>query len=159
VRIGLGYDIHRLAPSETGIILGGVQIPLNRRLVGHSDGDALCHAIIDALLGAANLGDIGQKFPDTDLTYKDISSLELLKRTAAWLRSAGFAVINIDAVVVAEVPRVAPHKEEMARNIAAILGIDPSRVSIKGKTAEGLGAIGAGEALCVHAVALVEEEK
>jgi 2-C-methyl-D-erythritol 2,4-cyclodiphosphate synthase len=157
LRVGLGYDIHRLVAGD-GVVLGGEKIPLNKRLMGHSDGDALSHAIIDALLGAAQLGDIGQHFPDTDPTYKGICSLELLKKTASFLTSAGFRIINIDAVVVAETPRIAPYKEKIRANIAAALHIDMSRISVKGKTAEGIGLIGEGAALCVHAVALIQKE-
>lgn len=158
MRAGIGFDIHRLEAGD-GVILGGVRIPFPKKLVGHSDGDALCHAIIDAVLGAAALGDIGQHFPDTDPAYKGISSLELLKDTATRLASAGFAIVNIDAVVVAEEPRLLPYKEKIAKTIADALRIQVSQVSIKGKTAEGLGPVGAGDALCVHAVALVTEKR
>lgn len=157
MRVGLGYDIHRLLEGD-GVVLGGEKIPLNKRLSGHSDGDALSHAIIDALLGAAQLGDIGHHFPDTDPAYKGICSLELLKKTASFLRLADFRIINIDAVVVAEMPRIAPHRDQMRANIAEALQIDISRISVKGKTAEGVGPIGEGAALCVHAVALIEKE-
>jgi len=157
LRVGLGYDIHRLVEGD-GVVLGGEKIPLNRRLMGHSDGDALSHAIIDALLGAAQLGDIGQHFPDTDPAYKGICSLDLLKKAASFLSSAGFRITNIDAVIVAETPRIAPHKEEMKANIAKALNIDVSQINVKGKTAEGVGPVGEGRAICVHAVALIEKE-
>jgi 2-C-methyl-D-erythritol 2,4-cyclodiphosphate synthase len=157
LRVGLGYDIHRLVEGD-GVVLGGEKIPLNRRLMGHSDGDVLSHAIIDALLGAAQLGDIGQHFPDTDPAYKGICSLELLKKAASFLSSAGFRITNIDAVVVAETPRIAPHKEKMKANIAKALNIDVSQINVKGKTAEGIGPVGEGGAICVHAVALIEKE-
>lgn len=140
-------------------MLGGLKIASNKRLVGHSDGDALTHAIIDALLGAAALGDIGQHFPDTDPEYKGICSLELLKKTSKLVASAGYSIINIDAVVVAEAPKIASHRQEIIGNIAKTLGIQQSQVSVKGKTAERLGDIGAGDALAAHAVALLKEKQ
>ncbi len=157
MRIGLGFDIHRLADGD-GVILGGVKIPFGKKLVGHSDADALCHAIIDALLGAAALGDIGEHFPDTDPKYKGASSIGLLKEVAAEVVSAGYRICNVDAVVVAEAPRLIDHKERIVAKIAEALGIDSARISVKGKTAERLGAIGAGEALSAYAIALIEEE-
>jgi 2-C-methyl-D-erythritol 2,4-cyclodiphosphate synthase len=156
MRVGIGFDIHRLAEGD-GVILGGVTIPFHKKLMGHSDADALCHAITDALLGAAGLGDIGGHFPDTDPKYKDASSIELLRSVAEEVRSAGFAIGNVDAVVIAQEPRIAGHKDTIEERIADTLGIDRSRVSVKGKTAEGLGAVGAAEAICAQAVALVEE--
>lgn len=156
MRIGIGFDIHRLTPGD-GIILGGIKIPFDKKLTGHSDGDALCHAVIDALLGAAVLGDIGEHFPDSDPRYKGASSIELLRKVAGEIASAGYSISNIDAVVVAEAPRLLPYKGQIERNIADAVGIEVGRVSVKGKTAEGLGPIGAGEALCAEAVALVEE--
>lgn len=158
MRAGIGYDIHRLAPGD-GVVLGGVKIPMNKRLVGHSDADVLCHAIIDALLGAAALGDIGQHFPDTDPAYKGACSLDLLKKTAQLLASAGYVIMNVDAIVVAEAPRVAPHKEKIAATLADVLGVHVSQISVKGKTAEGLGPVGEGAAICAHAVALVQKVK
>ncbi len=156
MRIGIGFDIHRLTPGD-GIILGGIKIPFDKELTGHSDGDALCHAVIDALLGAAALGDIGEHFPDSDPRYKGASSIELLRKVAGEIASAGYSISNIDAVVVAEAPRLLPYKGQIEWNIAEAVGIEFGRVSVKGKTAEGLGPIGAGEALCAEAVALVEE--
>lgn len=156
MRVGLGFDIHRLAKGD-GIVLGGVRIPFEKRLVGHSDADALCHALIDALLGAAALGDIGQHFPDTDAKYKDASSIGLLRQVAAEVRSARYRVCNVDAVVVAEAPRLLEYRTSIQGKIAEALGIEISRVSVKGKTAERIGPIGAGEAICVYAVALLEE--
>jgi 2-C-methyl-D-erythritol 2,4-cyclodiphosphate synthase len=153
--VGVGFDIHRLEDGD-GVMLGGVKIPFHKRLVGHSDGDALSHAIIDALLGAASLGDIGQHFPDADPAYKGISSLKLLKSTAGRLKSAGFMITNIDAVVITEAPRLVAYKERIMGTIAETLGIGVSQISVKGKTAEGIGPIGAGDALSAHAVALVE---
>ena len=156
MRVGLGFDIHRLADGD-GVMLGGVLIPFGKKLVGHSDGDALCHAIIDALLGAAGLGDIGQHFPDTDPKHRGASSIEFLRQVAAEVRSAGYGICNVDAAVIAERPRLLEHKDALEAKIAEALGIESARVSVKGKTAEGLGAIGAGDAICVQAVALVEE--
>jgi 2-C-methyl-D-erythritol 2,4-cyclodiphosphate synthase len=157
IRIGLGFDIHRLAEGD-GVILGGVKIPFGKKLVGHSDADALCHAIIDALLGAAALGDIGQHFPDTDPKYKGASSIKLLKQVTAEVMSAGYRICNLDAIIVAEAPRLIEHKKRIVDKVAEALEIDSANVNVKGKTAEGLGAIGAGEALCVYAVALIEKE-
>jgi 2-C-methyl-D-erythritol 2,4-cyclodiphosphate synthase len=156
MRVGIGFDIHRLADGD-GVVLGGVAIPFHKKLIGHSDADALCHAVIDALLGAAGLGDIGGHFPDTDPAYKNASSIDLLRRVAEEVRSAGFAIGNVDAVVVAQQPRIADHKDDIEATIADALGVERSRVSVKGKTAEGLGPVGATEAICAQAVALVEE--
>ncbi len=155
MRIGLGFDVHRLTEGD-GVILGGVKISFHKKLVGHSDADALTHAVIDALLGAAALGDIGQHFPDTDPRFKGIPSIKLLKKTVEMI-SAGFTIRNIDAVVIAEAPKIAPHRAAIAVALSETLGIQASQVSVKGKTAEGLGAIGAGEALSAYAVALLEE--
>ncbi len=156
MRVGLGFDVHRLTEGD-GVILGGVSLPSDKKLVGHSDGDALCHAIIDALLGAAALGDIGAHFPDTDPKYKGASSIELLKQVGRQVIEAGYRIVNIDAVVVAQAPRLADHRDAIAGKISDALGLGPRQVSVKGKTAEGLGVVGAGEALCAQAVALVEE--
>ena len=156
MRIGLGFDIHRLAEGD-GVILGGIRLPFHKKLVGHSDADALCHAIIDALLGAAALGDIGEHFPDTDARYKNASSIELLRQVAAEVSSAGYGIGNVDAIVVAEAPRLLEFKEKIERSIAETLGVETGRVSVKGKTAEGLGSIGSGEAICVQAIALLED--
>lgn len=156
MRAGLGFDIHRLAEGD-GVILGGIRLPFDKKLIGHSDADALCHAIIDALLGAAALGDIGEHFPDADARYKDASSIELLRQVAAEVSSAGYRICNVDAVVVAEAPRLQDFRETIERNIAETLGIETGRVSVKGKTAEGLGPIGSSDALCVQAIALIEK--
>lgn len=158
MRIGLGFDIHRLGTGN-GVILGGVAIPFDRKLIGHSDADALCHAIIDALLGAAALGDIGQHFPDTDPKYKDASSIELLKKVVAEVGAAGYDITNIDAVVIAEAPHLSGHVSAIRNNIAEALNIDTGRISVKGKTAEKLGRVGTGDAICVQAVALIEETR
>ncbi|MBI5116644.1 2-C-methyl-D-erythritol 2,4-cyclodiphosphate synthase [Candidatus Poribacteria bacterium] len=156
MRIGLGFDVHRLGEGD-GVILGGVRITFHKKLVGHSDADALCHAIIDALLGAAALGDIGQHFPDTDPKYKGASSIELLKQVAGEVRAAGYKICNIDSVVAAEAPRLTPHRQTIQNTLAAAIGIEPSSISVKGKTAEGLGPVGTGDAICAQAIALIEE--
>lgn len=153
-RIGTGYDLHRLAQGRP-LILGGVTIPSSHGLTGHSDADALCHAVTDAILGAAAEGDIGSHFPDTDPTWKDASSIELLRRAAAHICERGFAVANIDAVVIAERPRLLPYLPEMRRNLAGAIGAPLEQVSVKGKTNEGVGELGRGEAIAVHAVALL----
>ena len=156
MRVGIGYDIHRLAEGD-GVVLGGQMLPFDKKLVGHSDGDALCHAIIDALLGATGLGDIGGHFPDTDPRYKDASSIKLLAQVSGEIGAAGWSIGNVDAVVIAQAPRISEHKAKIEATLAAALGVDTKNVSVKGKTAEGLDSVGAGEAICVHAVALVEE--
>lgn len=158
MRIGMGFDIHRLVEGD-GVILGGMTIPSDKKLLGHSDADALCHAIMDALLGAAALGDIGGHFPDTDPKYKGASSIGLLRQVAEEVVAAGYRIGNVDAVLIAEEPRLAQYRAAIENNISEALGIDPGRVSVKGKTAEGLGPVGAGEAICAHAVALIEEAK
>ena len=151
-RVGIGYDVHRLVPGRR-LVLGGVEIPFERGLDGHSDADALIHAIMDALLGAAALGDIGRHFPPTDPCYQGIASLTLLTRVAGLLRQHGWAVGNVDATIVAERPRMAPHISEMCRLIAKTLGISADQVGIKATTNEGLGALGAGEGIAAWAVA------
>ncbi len=153
-RVGTGYDLHRLVEGRP-LILGGVTIPFTHGLAGHSDADAVCHAVTDAILGAAGAGDIGRHFPDSDPQWRGASSLDLLSRAAALVREAGFRVGNVDAVVIAERPKLAPHVPAMAANVAAAIGIDPAEVSIKGKTNEGIGELGRGEAIAVHAVALI----
>jgi 2-C-methyl-D-erythritol 2,4-cyclodiphosphate synthase len=137
------------------MVLGGVAIPHPRGLLGHSDADAVCHAVTDALLGAAAAGDIGQHFPDTDPRWRDASSVDLLARVAALVRGRGLAVGNVDVVVIAERPKLAPHVPAMRSGLAAALGVDVSRVSVKAKTGEGLDSVGRGEAVAVHAVALL----
>jgi 2-C-methyl-D-erythritol 4-phosphate cytidylyltransferase/2-C-methyl-D-erythritol 2,4-cyclodiphosphate synthase len=154
VRVGTGYDLHRFAAGRP-LVLGGVVIPFAVGLDGHSDADALCHAVTDAVLGAAAAGDIGRHFPDTDDRWKDASSLDLLKRAVSLVRDRGFAVVNVDAVVIAERPRLAPYHDEIVARLASTLGVPPSAVSVKGKTSEGIGETGRGEAIVVHAVALL----
>jgi 2-C-methyl-D-erythritol 2,4-cyclodiphosphate synthase/2-C-methyl-D-erythritol 4-phosphate cytidylyltransferase len=154
LRIGNGYDLHRLVEGRP-LVLGGVHVPFDRGLDGHSDADAVCHAITDALLGAAGAGDIGRHFPDTDPTWRGADSLTLLARAAELLREAGCTVVSIDTVIVAERPRLAPFVDQMRARVAGAVGVEPDRVGIKGKTNEGVDATGAGEAIAVYAVALV----
>lgn len=154
MRIGHGYDVHRLV-EERALILGGVDIPHTKGLLGHSDADVLTHAIMDALLGAAGLWDIGHAFPDTDPAYKGISSLLLLERVMEMLRSKGFSVGNIDATILAQKPKLAPYIPQMRENIARIIGIDAGAVNIKATTEEGLGFTGTEQGIAAHAVALL----
>ena len=153
-RIGIGYDSHRLVDGRP-LILGGEVVPHSAGLKGHSDGDALCHAITDAILGAAALGDIGRHFPDTDPQYKGANSLVLLVRAVGLVREAGFVVENVDAVVLAERPKLLPHVDRIRARLAGALGVDVGAVSVKGKTNEGMGEAGRGEGMIVHAVALL----
>ena len=154
MRVGSGYDIHRLTQGRK-LILGGVEVPFEKGLEGHSDADVLLHALCDALLGAAGLGDIGQHFPDTEPEFEGISSMELLDRTCRMVRDKGFAVNNVDATLLAEEPRIGPYRSAMAANIARILAIAPSAVNIKAKTEEGLGAVGKGEAMAATCVVTI----
>lgn len=156
LRIGHGYDVHRLTEGRR-LILGGVEVPYEKGLLGHSDADVLTHAIMDALLGAAALGDIGKLFPDTDAAYAGISSILLLERVAERLREAGYAVVNLDATVLAQAPKLAPYRERMRENLAHVLALDASRVSVKATTEEGLGFTGEGLGIAAHAVALLEK--
>ncbi|NVL90629.1 MAG: 2-C-methyl-D-erythritol 2,4-cyclodiphosphate synthase [Desulfobacterales bacterium] len=146
MRVGFGYDIHRLIQGRK-LVLGGVVIPFDKGLAGHSDADVLLHAVCDALLGAAGLGDIGRHFPDTDPAFKGISSMELLARTFQLIRDKGFCVNNVDATILAEAPKLAPHCSDMQANIAGVLELKSANVNIKATTMEGLGAIGKGEAI------------
>lgn len=154
-RIGHGYDLHRLVEGRP-LILGGVTIPYERGLLGHSDADVLVHAVMDALLGAAALGDIGRLFPDSDPAYAGADSLLLARHVAALLTESGFRVCNVDATVIAQQPKLAPFEAEMVRNIAAALDIPPAAVSVKATTEERLGITGSGQAISAHAVALIE---
>lgn len=154
IRIGLGYDIHRLV-SARKLILGGVEIPFDLGLDGHSDADVVAHAIIDALLGAASLGDIGLHFPDDDPAYKDADSIELLKKTRVMVEEKGFAVGNIDVTIIAENPKLAPYILKMKRKVAEAAGISPDDLSIKATTNEKIGAIGRGEGIAAFSVALL----
>jgi 2-C-methyl-D-erythritol 2,4-cyclodiphosphate synthase len=153
-RSGVGYDIHRLKPGRR-LILGGVEIAHPKGLDGHSDADVVSHAIGDALLGALALGDLGQHFPPGDPSYRDISSLELLRRVAAMVRDRGGSITGVDVTLVAESPALAPHVAEMRARLASALGIEVPHVSVKAKTNEGLGDLGRGEAMAAHAVATV----
>ena len=154
LRIGNGYDLHRLS-SGRPLVLGGVTIPFDKGLQGHSDGDAVCHAVTDALLGAARAGDIGQHFPDSDATHKGSDSLLLLSQAAKLVRATGCVVVSIDVVVIAERPKIAPFLEQMRKNLADALGVERDRIGVKGKTNEGCDSMGAGQSMAVHAVALL----
>ena len=156
LRIGHGYDVHRLAAGRS-LILGGVTIPYDRGLDGHSDADVLTHAVMDALLGAAALGDIGQHFPDTDPAYKGISSIELLRRVGELLDEKGYVIENIDATIIAQKPKLAPYRPQMAANMAEALHLDAGRVSVKATTEEGLGFTGTGEGISSQAITLLTE--
>ena len=157
MRVGIGYDVHRLV-SGRKLFLGGVEIPYFKGLLGHSDGDVLLHAICDALLGAISEGDIGVHFPDSDKTIRGIESVRILSFVADLVRNKGFEVNNIDAVVVAEEPKILPHRKAICETIAAVMGIDADRVGLKGKTTEGLGFAGKKEGIAAYAVALVEKK-
>lgn len=156
LRIGHGYDVHRLTEGRK-LILGGVEIPWEKGLLGHSDADVLMHAVMDALCGAAKLGDIGKLFPDTDPAYAGISSLKLLAEIGALLREKNYAVVNIDATLLAQRPKVAPYKPQMAENIATALQITTDQVNVKATTEEGLGFTGDGSGMAAHAVVLLEK--
>ncbi len=157
MRIGHGYDVHRLVEGRK-LILGGVDIPFEKGLLGHSDADVLAHAVMDALLGAAALGDIGKLFPDNDPAYEGADSLALLAKVARVLAENGYAVGNVDATLLAQRPKLAPHIPRMREKLAAAMGVDPGRVSVKATTEEGLGFTGAGEGIAAHAVALIEKK-
>ena len=152
MRIGIGYDLHRLV-SGRPLVLGGVTIPYDRGLLGHSDADAVCHALVDAMLGAAAAGDIGQHFPNSDPAWKDVSSLDLLARARAIVGERGLAVRNLDVVIIAEQPKLGPYLDAMRAKVAEAAGVAPADVGIKGKTNEGIGPLGHGEAIAVYAVA------
>ena len=154
MRIGTGYDVHRLTEDRL-LILGGVTIPYEKGLLGHSDADVLVHAIMDALLGAAALGDIGKHFPDSDPEYKGISSMKLLSHVRALLEQNGYLVGNIDSTIVAQAPKLAPYLPQMIENIAEVLGIDSSQVSVRATTEERLGFTGSGEGIAAQAVCLL----
>ena len=156
LRIGHGYDVHRLV-EDRALILGGVEIPWKLGLLGHSDADVLTHAVMDALTGAARLGDIGKLFPDTDPAYQGISSLKLLKHVGTLLAEKGFSVVNIDATLLAQAPKVGPYRREMEANLAAALGIDPEQINVKATTEEGLGFTGDSSGMAAHAVVLLEK--
>lgn len=155
MRVGMGYDVHRLVEGRK-LILGGVEIPYEKGLLGHSDADVLLHAVMDALLGAAALGDIGRHFPDSDPKYKGISSLLLLKHVGALLEEKCFLIENIDATVIAQRPKLKDYMDQMKRNIAETLGIDEDRVNVKATTEEGLGFTGSGEGISAQAICLLQ---
>ncbi|HAX29660.1 MAG TPA: 2-C-methyl-D-erythritol 2,4-cyclodiphosphate synthase [Oscillibacter sp.] len=155
MRVGHGYDVHRLVAGRA-LILGGVTVPFDRGLLGHSDADVLTHAVMDALLGAAALGDIGKLFPDSDAAYAGADSIALLRRVTALLREHGWQVGNVDATVVAQTPKLAPYVPEMRRRLAEAMGLDMDCVSVKATTEERLGFTGSGEGMAAHAVALIE---
>ena len=152
IRVGIGYDSHRLAPPGP-LVLGGVEIPHDRHLEGHSDADAIAHALTDAILGAAGAGDIGEMFPDTDATNAGRDSLEMLRGAVARIRAAGWWVQQVDVVVITERPKIGPHREAMQQRLATALEVKPGEISIKGKSNEGMGWIGRGEGLACMAVA------
>jgi 2-C-methyl-D-erythritol 4-phosphate cytidylyltransferase/2-C-methyl-D-erythritol 2,4-cyclodiphosphate synthase len=154
MRIGNGYDLHRLVPGRP-LVLGGVTIPFELGLDGHSDADAVCHAVTDALLGACGAGDIGRHFPDTDVAWKDANSVDLLRRASAIVRARGYTTANVDVVVIAQAPKLMAYIPEMASNVADALGVTAAQVSIKGKTNEGVDSMGTGASIAVHAVALI----
>ncbi len=155
-RVGFGYDLHRLVEGRP-LVLGGIRIPHDRGLAGHSDADAVCHAVADAILGAAASGDIGRHFPDTDPRWEGASSIELLRAVVDLVRSRGFVVVNLDVVVVAERPKIGPHADRMCEAVASAVGLKPDAVNIKSKTNEGMDATGRGEAIATHAVALLRQ--
>ncbi len=157
MRIGHGYDVHRLVEGRK-LILGGVDIPYEKGLLGHSDADVLAHAIMDALLGAAALGDIGKLFPDNDPAYEGADSMKLLARVAEVLDEKGYAIGNIDATVIAQKPKLAPYIEQMRRRMAEVCGIDMEQLSVKATTEEKLGFTGSGEGIAAHAVCLIERK-
>lgn len=158
LRIGQGWDVHRLVEGRP-LVLGGVTIPFDKGLDGHSDADALCHAITDALFGAAALGDIGRHFPDSDLEFKGADSRVLLREAVRRVRAAGFDIVNVDSTVIAQAPRLAPHVEAMRRHLAADLELSPDRVNVKAKTSERLGHLGRGEGIAADAVCLLQSRQ
>ena len=159
IRVGFGYDAHRLVPGRP-LILGGVNIPYDRGLQGHSDADVLLHAACEALLGAVGLGDLGNHFPDTDPELEGVSSIALLRRVMVMVREAGFKVQNLDSTVVAQAPKIAPHIQTMITTIAEAIEVNPSQVSVKATTTEGMGFAGSGEGIAAYAVAaLLEVER
>jgi len=155
MRIGIGYDIHRLV-TDRKLTLGGVEIPFSKGLLGHSDADVLVHAVCDALLGAAGMGDIGLHFPDTDPRYKDVSSLVLLAEVNEMVRNQGFTIQNVDTIIFAENPKISPFRISMQQNLAAAIEVEPNCVNIKATTTEGLGIIGKGEGIGAMSVVLIE---
>ena len=156
MRVGIGFDVHPLTAGRR-LVLGGVDVPFEKGLAGHSDGDVLTHAVVDALLGAVALGDIGTHFPSSDPRYRDARSLLLLERVAGMLRDKGWRIENVDATIIAERPRLTPFVEAMRKGLGAALGLPGDRISVKAKTTDGLGYTGRGEGIAAYAVALVEQ--
>ena len=156
MRVGIGYDVHPLVKGRR-LVLGGVEVPFEKGLAGHSDADVLIHAVIDALFGAAGLKDIGSHFPDSDANYKDISSLLLLRRTNQMIQAKGWQIVNIDATILAQRPKLAPYNDQMRQNMAQTLGLSTEQVGVKATTSEGLGFAGRGEGIAAYAVALLEQ--
>jgi len=157
MRVGLGRDIHRLVAGRR-FLLGGVELPFEKGEAGHSDGDVLAHAIIDALLGAAGLGDIGELYPDNDPAWKDADSLKLLQDAWHRVKTKGWRLVNLDCTIICELPKILPHRENICRSLAGALEVEPEQVFVKGKTNEGLGPLGAGQAVEALAVCLLERE-
>ncbi len=155
MRIGMGYDVHRLVEGRK-LVLGGVTIPFEKGLLGHSDADVLVHAVCDALLGAAGLGDIGLHFPDTDPEYKDVASIKILAKTYELITANGFTIMNLDSTIFAEAPKLSPYRDAMQKNISRTIEIEQNRVNIKATTFEGLGMIGKGEGIGAMCVALID---
>ena len=155
MRVGIGYDVHKLV-EDRDLIIGGVKIPYEKGLLGHSDADVLLHAISDAILGAAALGDIGLHFPDTDERFKDADSLKLLNETGKLIKAEGYSVVNIDATIIAQAPKMRPHIDSMRKNIADALEIDINQVNVKASTEEGLGFTGAGLGIASNAIAMID---
>jgi len=156
MHVGIGYDIHRLVKGRK-LILGGIAIPFEMGLLGHSDADVLLHAVCDALLGAAGLGDIGLHFPDTDPNYKNISSMKLLAKTVAMVKAKGFTICNIDTIIFAENPKIGPYRQKIKNNIAAAAEMEPNCVNVKATTTEGLGVIGKGDGIGAMSVVMVDQ--
>ena len=154
-RIGMGFDVHAFSEGRR-LVLGGVHVPFDKGLAGHSDADVLVHALMDAMLGAAVLGDIGKAFPDSDDSFKDISSLKLLERVRDMIDKAGYRLVNADMTVICQRPKLAPYIDEMRENIAGVLGVEPGRISVKATTTEKLGFTGRGEGIAAEAVCLLE---
>jgi 2-C-methyl-D-erythritol 2,4-cyclodiphosphate synthase len=158
IRFGFGYDVHRMIVNRK-LVLGGVEIPFIKGLLGHSDADVVCHAVCDALLGAAAMGDIGKHFPDTDERFKDISSMVLLKHVGELIRSSNFEIVNIDSTVVLQQPKIAPYIRRMRDNISQALGLQVDQVSVKATTGEELGFIGMGEGAVAYAVVSIQQKQ
>ena len=157
MRIGHGYDVHRLV-ADRKLIMGGVEIPWEKGLLGHSDADVLLHAIADAVLGALAMGDIGKHFPDTDPAFKGADSMKLLEHVVGLVRGRGYRVGNLDATIIAQQPKMAPHIQAMRENIARVCGVDVDRINVKATTEEGLGFTGSGEGISAHAVVLIDRK-